>query len=79
MEHKDELLQKLVLEIHRDMGVVISQMAAIKEDVKEHMRRTAILETEVKYLHAVASKGKVIGAILGILFAAAITVLTRKL
>lgn len=33
---------------------VIAQKAdisAIKTDLKDHMRRTAILETEVKYLH----------------------------
>ena len=47
----DELMEQLLLKMHEDLSIVKQDQAAVKVDLKEHMRRTAVIETEVKYLH----------------------------
>lgn len=47
----DELMEQLLLKMHEDISAIKQDQAAIKVDLKEHMRRTAIIETELKYLH----------------------------
>lgn len=44
------LLEKMMVEVHKDMSVMIADIAAIKTDLKEHMRRTAVNETKLQYL-----------------------------
>lgn len=44
------LLEKMLLEVHKDMNVVVADIAAIKVDLKDHMRRTALLEAELKFI-----------------------------
>ena len=41
----------IILDIHKDMSTTKSDMAYIKADLREHMKRTAQMEVEVKYLH----------------------------
>lgn len=47
----DELMEQLLFKMHEDLSVIKQDQSAIKVDLKEHMRRTAVIETEVKYLH----------------------------
>lgn len=42
---------EILLEMQKEMGVISAHVSEIKADVREHMKRTAILETEVKFLH----------------------------
>ncbi len=47
----DENSYKLLLAIHKEMGIISSDVAKIEVDVKEHMRRTAIAEGNIEVLH----------------------------
>lgn len=42
---------EILIEMQKEMGIISAHVAEIKADVREHMKRTAILETEVKFLH----------------------------
>lgn len=41
-------INEVMLKIHQDMAIIQTDITAIKEDLKEHMRRTALLEGELK-------------------------------
>lgn len=41
-------IQEVLLKIHEDMATIKADITAVKIDLKEHMRRTAILEGELK-------------------------------
>lgn len=41
-------VHELLLKIHEDMATIKSDIVFIKEDLKEHMRRTALLEGELR-------------------------------
>ncbi len=43
----DSLVEKLVLSIHQDVAVIKTDQAEIKQDLKEHMKRTAVAETAI--------------------------------
>lgn len=51
MTHDAELLKEILLDINKEVGKASADISAIKTDLREHMRRTAILETEIKWLH----------------------------
>ncbi len=42
---------KLILELHKESAIIRETMAEVKADLREHMKRTAIIETELKWLH----------------------------
>lgn len=42
---------KLILELHKESAIIREVMAEVKADLREHMKRTAIIETELKWLH----------------------------
>jgi hypothetical protein len=44
-------LVDIILDIHKDVATLKSDTSYIKYDLREHMKRTAQMETEVKYLH----------------------------
>jgi regulator of replication initiation timing len=44
-------LFEVALDIQKQVGEMGATVAAIEADLKEHMRRTRVLETEVKWLH----------------------------
>lgn len=50
-EQDAEIIKELMLDLVKGQAVIQADLAAVKADVKEHMRRTAIAETEIKYLH----------------------------
>lgn len=41
----------LALEILKDVTIIREDIAAIKADVRVHIKRTDIIETEIKWLH----------------------------
>lgn len=47
----NELMKEILLDVHRGMGILGNDVAAMKADLREHMKRTAILETEIKWIH----------------------------
>lgn len=46
-----EILKELMLDMIKAQAVIQADQASMKTDLREHMRRTATLETEVKFLH----------------------------
>lgn len=73
MDNNNHLLEKLVIEIHKEMSVMVSDIAAIKVDLKEHIRRTNLHEIEIKYIkkHLYYAQGAIglimaLGSILGV-------------
>lgn len=46
-----ELERKLLLDIHAALPVISERLGAIEADLAYHIKRTELLETEVKYLH----------------------------
>jgi hypothetical protein len=46
-----ELLKEILLDLHRSMGSVTANLAEVKADLREHMKRTAMLESEIKWIH----------------------------
>lgn len=50
-EQDAEILKELMLDMVKGNAVIMSDISAIKSDLKEHMRRTATAEAEIKYLH----------------------------
>lgn len=49
-EQQLNLIQHLLVDLHDKVGDVAPRLAAIEADLKEHMRRTEILESDVKRL-----------------------------
>lgn len=49
MDNNESL--ELLLDLHKDLSITREHLAEIKTDLKEHMKRTAILETELKFIH----------------------------
>lgn len=47
----NELMKEILLDVHRGIGILGNDVAAIKVDLREHMKRTAMLETEMKWIH----------------------------
>jgi phosphatidylserine/phosphatidylglycerophosphate/cardiolipin synthase-like enzyme len=45
------IVKELLLDLHKDFAVLKADMAAIKEDLKYHIKRTDTLEAEVKWMH----------------------------
>lgn len=45
-----KLLHEIVVSMHRDVSIIAADIAGIKADVKEHIRRTAIAETQIERL-----------------------------
>lgn len=48
---EENLMEKILLDMHKELAIVRENQAGMSADLKEHMKRTAIIETEVKYLH----------------------------
>lgn len=46
----DEPVYKLLLEIHKEMGIIKSDIAKMEVDLREHMRRTAVAEDRIDRL-----------------------------
>lgn len=46
----NELVKDILLDLHKSSAVVQSDIAAMKADLKEHMRRTHILEATQEIL-----------------------------
>ena len=46
-----EILKELMLDMVKAIAKVESRLSSIEGNVKEHMRRTAIAEAEIKFLH----------------------------
>lgn len=44
---EQDFKDKILLDIHKDVGILKENYAEIKVDVKEHIRRTNILEAKV--------------------------------
>lgn len=66
-------MEKMIIEIHRELSVMVSDIAAIKVDLKEHIRRTNLHEIEIKYLkkHLYYAQGAIglimaLGTLLGV-------------
>ena len=53
--------------MHKDVGAMKEDMAAVKVDLAAHIRRTALLESELKFVHQHIMMVKGIGAFLGVL------------
>ena len=70
MEHN-----KILLDIHSRIAVVETNIKDIKQDLKEHIKRTAQNEAEIKYnrRHIAFAQGAL--AIVGALFTLIITLL----
>lgn len=51
MEGQGVNMLELLIEMTKDLAAMSAHQQEIKEDLKQHMKRTAILETEIKYLH----------------------------
>lgn len=64
---RDDLIKEILLDLHKDMGIVKSEMSAIKVDLKEHMRRTAILEMALDKVKIDVTLAKGAIGLLGIL------------
>jgi hypothetical protein len=47
-----KIVTEILLDIHKDVGALCIDVAAVKADLREHMKRTAMLETEIKWLHS---------------------------
>lgn len=41
----------ILLEIHKQMGVISSDISKVEIDLKEHMRRTAVVEANIEALN----------------------------
>lgn len=44
-----ELIKEILLDVSKDQAIIKADQAAMKVDLKEHIRRTHILETEIKH------------------------------
>lgn len=44
-----ELIKEILLDVSKDQAVIKADQAAMKADLKEHIRRTNVLEHEVKH------------------------------
>jgi hypothetical protein len=44
-----KLIQELLLSVHKDVTKLAADMQAVKVDLKEHMRRTAMNEVAIEY------------------------------
>lgn len=71
MSVRDDLQTKLLISVNDKVSVIESHVAEIKVDVREHMRRTAILEAKTSWIERlvwlVFGGAAVVGFILKIL------------
>ena len=44
------LNDKLLLDMHQQTGIIREHIAGIQTDIKEHIRRTNIIEAELKWV-----------------------------
>lgn len=52
MSSEDRALERqLLIEIHSQMPEIANRLGAIEADLAHHIKRTELLEGEVKYLH----------------------------
>lgn len=42
---------EIILDIHKELSIMREHMGEVRADLREHIKRTAIIETEVKFLH----------------------------
>jgi hypothetical protein len=64
---RDDLIKEILLDLHKDMGIVKSEVSAIKVDLKEHMRRTALLEASLEKVKIDVTLAKGAIGLLGVL------------
>ena len=65
-----DLIKRLLLDIHGQMPQIESRLGSIEADLATHIKRTELLEVEVKYLHKQVNIAH--GAIALVTFAAAV-------
>lgn len=42
---------ELLLDLHKEVAIVRADQASMKEDLRHHIKRTALLEAELKRIH----------------------------
>ncbi len=47
----DTRIVDLILDIHKDLGIMKEHMGELRADMRTHIKRTDQVETELKYLH----------------------------
>lgn len=47
----DQEIFELLLDLHKEVAIVRNDQGAMKEDLKEHIKRTNLLEAELKRIH----------------------------
>lgn len=47
----DQEIFELLLDLHKEVAIIRNDQGAMKEDLKEHIKRTALLEAELKRMH----------------------------
>ena len=48
---EDKLMTNLLLDVHKDVGHIREDIGEIKGDLRTHIKRTDMLESEVKWIH----------------------------
>lgn len=83
---RDDIVKSILLDLHKDMGYVKNHMAtltaeqtAIKDDLREHMRRTNLLEKEQQKIRDELSRtqgmAKGASAVVGVVITLVVTAL----
>lgn len=67
----NKIATDILLDMHKNIGVMREDIAEIKADLNLHMKRTAQLETELKYVHKHITMVQGVGAFLGVIAAVA--------
>lgn len=49
MDNRNDI--ELLLDLHKELAVTREHMAEVRADLREHIKRTAIIETELKFIH----------------------------
>jgi regulator of replication initiation timing len=47
----DQEIFELLLDLHKEVAIIRADQGSMKEDLREHIKRTALLEAELKRLH----------------------------
>lgn len=50
MQNETEFKDKLLLDTHKDVAIIMASIAEIKADLKEHIRRTGAAESKIEAL-----------------------------
>jgi len=49
MDDRDQL--EILFDLHKELAIIREHMGEVRTDLRVHIKRTAIIETELKFIH----------------------------